>query len=82
MRQNVYRRLQNSDDIEAIFADFIRLNFVEMRRLPTRATLQPLILILVQDLVAQSILNDAFLNFKCSGHFQSPFLDRTRLSFR
>jgi hypothetical protein len=70
-----------SDDTEKIFADFIRINFVELGRPLTRATLQSLILILVQDLVAQGILNDAFLHFKCSGHFLSRFLDRTRFTF-
>jgi hypothetical protein len=40
-----------SDDIEAIFADFIRINFVELGRPLTRVTLQPLILIPFQDLL-------------------------------
>jgi hypothetical protein len=32
--------------------------------------------------VAEGILNDAFLNFICSGHFLSRFLDRIGLSLR
>jgi hypothetical protein len=68
--------------IEAIFAYFIHINFAELGRPPTRATLQPLILILVQDLMVQGILNDAFLNLICPGYFLSWFLDRIGLNFR
>jgi hypothetical protein len=54
-----------SDDIELIFANFIRIDFLEPGRSLTRVILQPLILMLVQDLVAQRIFDDSFLNFKC-----------------
>jgi hypothetical protein len=66
-----------SDDIEVTFTDFLRINFVELCRPLTRAILQPLILMFIQDPVAQGILNDAFLNFKCSGPFLSRFSGRT-----
>jgi hypothetical protein len=37
---------------------------------------------LVQDLVAQRMLDDSLLNFKCPDHFLSRFLSRVGLSFR
>jgi hypothetical protein len=45
-------------------------------------TLQPVILTLVQNLVAQRILDDSFLNFKYLSHFLSRFLSRVARSFR
>jgi hypothetical protein len=71
-----------SDEVEELIADFIRINFVQLGRSLTRATLQPLILVLVQDLIAESVLDQSFLNFKCSRHFLSRFLPRVGLSFR
>jgi hypothetical protein len=70
------------DDIEETIANFIRINFVQPGRSLTRATLRPLILLLIQDLVAQTILPSSCLNFTCSYHFLSRFLRRVGLSFR
>jgi hypothetical protein len=37
---------------------------------------------LVQDLIAQQILDENLLNFKCSARFMSNFIRRMGLSFR
>jgi hypothetical protein len=70
------------DDVEQTMANFVRINFVEPGRSLTRATLRPLMLLLVQDLVARSVLPEICLNFQCSYHFLSRFLRRVGLSFR
>jgi hypothetical protein len=70
------------DEIEAIIADYIRVTFVEPGRPLTRPTLKPLVLMFVQSLVAENVLTEDFLNFSCSYHFLSRFLQRVGLSFR
>jgi hypothetical protein len=51
------------------------VNFLAQERHLDRPTLQPLIHILVHDFVARHILPASALNFKCSYHFMSRFLD-------
>jgi hypothetical protein len=63
-------------------ATFIRVNYVDPGRSLIRTTLQPLILMLVQDLVSEGILDQEALNFQCSYHFLESFLERVDLSFR
>jgi hypothetical protein len=70
------------DDVEAIFADLIQIKFLEKGRSLTRTTLQPLILMLVHDLVAERVLDDSFLNFKCSRHCLSRFRSMIELDFK
>jgi hypothetical protein len=70
------------EEVEDLMAQFIRTNFVEAGRSLTRTTLQPLVLMLAHDLVAEGVLDDSALNFKCSRHFLSRFLTRVGLSFR
>jgi hypothetical protein len=70
------------DEIEEMIASCIRINFVEAGRSLTRTTLQPLILALVHDLIAEGVLDDSFLNCKSSRHFLLRFLPRVGLSFR
>jgi hypothetical protein len=62
-------------------ANFIRKDFVDPGRSLARVILSLLILMLIQDLVAQKILDDSFLNFKCSYHFLSRCLSRVGLGF-
>jgi hypothetical protein len=70
-----------SDNVELMFANFVGINFVEPGRSLTRVTLQPLVLMPVQDLVAQRILDDLFMSFECSYYFLLRFLSRIELSF-
>jgi hypothetical protein len=70
-----------SDDVESVIANVIRINFIEPSRSLTRTTLSPVILALVHDFIAEKVLDDSFLNFKCSRHFLSRFLSRVELSF-
>jgi hypothetical protein len=70
------------DEIEDMIANFIRMNFVQLGRSLTRATLQPLVLALVEDLVVEQVLDNSFLNFKSSRHFLARFSRRVGLSFR
>jgi hypothetical protein len=70
------------DDIEEPIAISIPIDFVEPGRSLMRAPFRPLILFLVPDLVAQSILPVSCLNFGCSKHFLWNFLQRAGLSFR
>jgi hypothetical protein len=53
------------DDIEDIRATLIRVDFVEQGRSLTRVTLQPLILALVHDLIAERVVDCSFLDLKC-----------------
>jgi transposase len=69
-------------DVETMLADFIRYHFVSEGRALTRPTLQPLLLLLVQDLVVEGVLEPRALDFKSSYHFMSNFLRRVGLSFR
>jgi hypothetical protein len=69
-------------DVEAIIADFLRVNFISLGRSLMRSILRPVILILVHDLVAQQVLEASLLKFKCSSHDLSNFLRRVGLSFR
>jgi hypothetical protein len=70
------------DEIEQTSAQFIRVNFLAQERRLDCPRLQPPIHILVHDFVAWHILPASALNFKCSYHFMSRFLDRANLSFR
>jgi hypothetical protein len=70
------------DEIEEHMANFILVNYVDPGRSLTRTTLQPLILMLVQDLVSEGILDHEALNFQCSSRFLESFLQRMGLSFR
>jgi hypothetical protein len=63
-------------------ANFIQVNYVHLSRSLTRKTLEPLILLLAQDLVSQGILGQEALNCQCSYHFRESFLQRFDLSFR
>jgi hypothetical protein len=69
-------------DAEDTIANFIRINFVSVGRSLTRSTLRPLILMLVQDFIAQETFDRQALNFKCSPHFMLTFLRGVGLSFR
>jgi hypothetical protein len=69
-------------EIEEHMANFMRVNYADDGRSLTRTTLQPLILILVQDLLSQGILGQDALNLQCSYHFIESFLQRLGLSFR
>jgi hypothetical protein len=68
------------DEIEELIARFVRINFAWVGRLFDRPVLRPLLLILVQDFVAEGVLPPSALNFKCSYHFMSRFLNRAGLS--
>jgi transposase len=85
-RPSSSRSAQNArelpDEVEEIIASFLRINFISEGRPLTRTTLQPLVLMLVQDLVVQNVLDERHLAFKCSSHFLSRFLKRVGLSFR
>jgi hypothetical protein len=70
------------DEIEEHMANFILVNYVDPGRSLTRTTLQPLILMLVQDMVSEGILDQEALNFQWSYHFLVFFLQRMGLSFR
>jgi hypothetical protein len=69
-------------DVEETIADFVRVNFVSLGRSLTRLVLKTLILMLVQGLIAQEILDESILNFKCFAHFMSNFIRRMGLGFR
>jgi hypothetical protein len=69
-------------DVEQLIASFIRINFVPEDTRVTRTTLQLLILMLLQDMIAQNVFDERHLAFKCSSHFLSRFLKRVGFSFR
>jgi hypothetical protein len=71
-----------SEEIEQHMAQFIQINFISLGRPLDRPLLRPLILTMIQDFVAEGILGDDALNFKCSYHYMSRFLNRVNLSSR
>lgn len=70
------------DDVEQLIGSLIRINLIQEDRPLMRTTLQPLILMLVQGLIAEKVLDESHLAFKCSSHFLSRFMRRLGLSFR
>jgi hypothetical protein len=68
--------------MEATLADFIRLHFVPQGRALTQPILRPLLLVLLQDIVAEGALESQALKFKESCDFMSNFLKTVGLSFR
>jgi hypothetical protein len=68
------------DKIEDRIAHFIRIHFLSLGRPPDRPIIKPLILAPFQDFVTEGILLDTALNFKCSSHFMSRFLNRVNLN--
>jgi hypothetical protein len=64
--------------IETMLADFIQLHFVSEGRALIRPTLRPLLLLLVQDLVAEGVLEPQALDFRASYHFMSNSDTRIR----
>jgi hypothetical protein len=70
------------DEIEEPITHVICLLFVSLGRPLDRPIIRLLILTIVQDFVTESILPDTALNFKCSYHFMSRFLNRVNLSSR
>jgi hypothetical protein len=69
-------------EMEATLPDFVRLDFVSQCRALTGSTLRPLLLLLVQDLIAGGVLESQALDFKGLHLFTSNFLKRVGLSFR
>jgi hypothetical protein len=69
------------DNAEALIAQFIRFNFVALRRYLDRPTIKSMVLMLIQSMVAGNFLLSTILNFKCSNHFLTAFLRRYDFSF-
>jgi hypothetical protein len=69
-------------EVEATLADFIHLHFASQERALTQPTLRPLLLLIVQDLLAEGVLEAQVLNVKGLRHFMSNFLKRVGLIFR
>jgi hypothetical protein len=71
-----------SDAIEHQMANFLKDQFIAQSRPLNGVLLKREILAMVQSLVAQGVLPDTLLNFKCSYEFMKNFLKRNGLSFR
>jgi hypothetical protein len=54
------------DEIEELTAQFISINFVSLGHLLDRRTVRPLVSTLVRGFLAEGILPDNRLDFKCS----------------
>jgi hypothetical protein len=70
------------DDVGQAVVNFLRINFLTQGRYIDCPRLQSLILILLHDFVVWDIFPESVLNFECSYHFMSHFLDRANVSFR
>jgi hypothetical protein len=70
------------DEGEAVIAQFIRTDSVELGDGLDRPTLKSVVLMFIHLMVGEGFLDDSVLNFKCSNHFLSAFLQRQNLSFR
>jgi hypothetical protein len=68
--------------VETTLTHFIHSPFVSQGRALTRPTLRLLLLLPVQDLVAEGVLESQGLDFKRPYHFVSNFLKRVDLGFR
>jgi hypothetical protein len=70
------------DDIETMIAQYLRDNFVCLRKDFSIYTLKQTLLMLTQSHVSSGNLPESALNFKCSTTHMRRFLKRNGLSFR